>query len=255
MKKRLVLTTAVVAAAISASAAQAVGVPAGPPGGLAAQSGGEQAVPRGAARRARGSVSCRRAAAARRRTSSISPTPRSGSESGSVLRCCSSEGPVVGAQRLPMPSDASPTTRSLLLGGRVFPALFLLPLEAPELGAVCKPAAGGAQATPPSLSRRSSSRRPGGGDRETDGQGGVMRKIYAVTAAILAAGCLASSATAAPDPIKTSTGRSRRSKSGLEDATGLSLGEAQATLGCLGPISGGPVRRTFNACPRAISMR
>jgi hypothetical protein len=47
VKKRLVLTTAVVAAAISASAAQAVGVPAGPPGGLAAQSLREQTVPPG----------------------------------------------------------------------------------------------------------------------------------------------------------------------------------------------------------------
>ncbi len=47
VKKRLVLATAVVAAAISASSAQAVGVPAGPPGGLAAQSHSEQTVPPG----------------------------------------------------------------------------------------------------------------------------------------------------------------------------------------------------------------
>lgn len=47
MKKRLVLATAVVAAAISASSAQAVGVPAGPPGGLAVQSHSEQTVPPG----------------------------------------------------------------------------------------------------------------------------------------------------------------------------------------------------------------
>jgi hypothetical protein len=45
VKKRLVLTTAVLAAAISASTAQAIGVVAGPPGGFAAQSGGEQVVP------------------------------------------------------------------------------------------------------------------------------------------------------------------------------------------------------------------
>jgi len=48
VKKRLVLTTAVVAAAISASAAQAIGVVAGPPrGGIPAQSGAEPTVPPG----------------------------------------------------------------------------------------------------------------------------------------------------------------------------------------------------------------
>ena len=62
-----------------------------------------------------------------------------------------------------------------------------------------------------------------------------MRKIYAVTAAILAAGCLASSATAAPDPIKTLN----RKVTALEKQVKTlrtDLGEAQATLGCLGPI-------------------
>jgi hypothetical protein len=46
VKKRLVLTTAVVAAAICAPASQAIFAPAGPPGGPAAQSrAAEQAVP------------------------------------------------------------------------------------------------------------------------------------------------------------------------------------------------------------------
>ena len=62
-----------------------------------------------------------------------------------------------------------------------------------------------------------------------------MRKIYAVTAAILAAGCLASSATAAPDPIKSLN----RKVTALEKQVKTlrtDLGEAQTTLDCLGPL-------------------
>lgn len=76
-----------------------------------------------------------------------------------------------------------------------------------------------------------------------------MRKIYAVTAAILAAGCLASSATAAPDPIKTLN----RKVTALEKQVKTlrtDLGEAQATLDCLGPLI--PVAQfggVFNGVP------
>jgi len=76
-----------------------------------------------------------------------------------------------------------------------------------------------------------------------------MRKIYAVTAAILAAGCLASSATAAPDPIKTLN----RKVTVLEKqvkALRTDLAEAQSTLDCLGPVV--PVAQfggTFNGVP------
>ena len=76
-----------------------------------------------------------------------------------------------------------------------------------------------------------------------------MRKIYAVTAAILAAGCLASSATAAPDPIKTLN----RKVTALEKQVKTlrtGLGEAQSTLDCLGPVV--PVAQfggVFNGVP------
>ncbi len=76
-----------------------------------------------------------------------------------------------------------------------------------------------------------------------------MRKIYAVTAAILAAGCLASSATAAPDPIKTLA----RKVTALEKQVKTlrtDLGEAQATLDCLGPVVPvGQFGGTFNGVP------
>jgi hypothetical protein len=47
VKKQLALTAAIVATAISASAAHAVGVPAGPSGGLVTQPPREQTVPSG----------------------------------------------------------------------------------------------------------------------------------------------------------------------------------------------------------------
>ena len=82
-----------------------------------------------------------------------------------------------------------------------------------------------------------------------------MRKIYAVTAAILAAGCLASSATAAPDPIKTLN----RKVTALEKQVKTlrtDLGEAQSTLDCLGPVV--PVARyggVFNGVAQGYVYR
>ena len=82
-----------------------------------------------------------------------------------------------------------------------------------------------------------------------------MRKIYAVTAAILAAGCLASSATAAPDPIKTLN----RKVTALEKQVKTlrtDLVEAQSTLDCLGPVV--PVARyggVFNGVAQGYVYR
>ena len=76
-----------------------------------------------------------------------------------------------------------------------------------------------------------------------------MRKIYAVTAALLAAACLASSASAAADPIKTLN----RKVTVLEKqvkALRTDLADAQSTLDCLGPVV--PVAQfggVFNGVP------
>jgi hypothetical protein len=82
-----------------------------------------------------------------------------------------------------------------------------------------------------------------------------MRKLYPFVAAIVAAACLASPAMAA-DPIKTLTKKVtaleksvKTLKADLSDAE-EQLGEAQATLDCLGPVM--PTAQfggTFNGVP------
>jgi hypothetical protein len=61
-----------------------------------------------------------------------------------------------------------------------------------------------------------------------------MKKIYALTAAILAAACLASPAMAA-DPIETLTKKVTALEKSVKSLK-TQLGEAQATLDCLGPV-------------------
>jgi hypothetical protein len=62
-----------------------------------------------------------------------------------------------------------------------------------------------------------------------------MRKLSIAIAAVVAAGCLASAATAAPDPIKTLNRKVAALQNQVKTLR-ADLNEAQDTLDCLGPL-------------------